>query len=137
MCVLHVIHRVLVVFGARQIDIKHILGVGFAAEQKETHRVLAGPLNQIAQSDITTGALGNLDFLATAHDAHHGVQQIVGVALRNLQVLLHRGSLQTGAHPGDGAVVVCALDVDDFGETALPFGQVVRHIRHEIGIAAV
>ena len=73
MRVLHVIHRVLVVFGACQIDIEHVLGVGFAAEQKETHRVFAGPLNQIAQSDVTACALGNFDFLAAAHDTHHGV----------------------------------------------------------------
>ena len=34
-------------------------------------------------------------------------------------------------------MVVRALDVDDLGETPLPFGQVVGHIGHEIGVVAV
>ena len=133
MGVLHVVHRVVVVLGHRQVHIKGVLGVGFAAEQEEAHRVLAGPLNQVAQRDIAASALGNLDFLPALDHPYHGVQHIVRVALGNADVR----RLQPGAHPGDGAMVVGALDIDHLLETALPFGDVVRHIRHKVGVAAV
>src|SRR5256885_13306630 len=32
----------------------------------------------VAQRDVGAGALADLDFLAAAHHAHHGVQNIVG-----------------------------------------------------------
>jgi hypothetical protein len=34
-------------------------------------------------------------------------------------------------------VVVGALDVDDLGEAALPLGDVVGHVGHEVGVGAV
>ena len=45
--------------------------------------------------------------------------------------------MQASAHPGNGAVVVRALDVDHFAKAALPLGQVVSHIGHKVGVAAV
>ena len=45
--------------------------------------------------------------------------------------------LQPGAHPGNRAVVVRALDVDHLGKAAFPFGQVVGHVGHKVGKAAV
>ena len=65
------------------------------------------------------------------------MQNVVGVALGNGQTQLLRGGLQTCADTGDGAVVVGALDVNDLGKAALPFGQVVGNIGHKIGVAAV
>ena len=61
------------------------------------------------------------------------MQHVVRVALRDADV----GGLQAGAHPGDGAVVVGALDVDHLLEAAFPFGDVIRHIGHKVGVAAV
>ncbi len=61
------------------------------------------------------------------------MQHVVGVTQRHTFI----GCLQTGTHTGDGAVVVHALDVDGAGVTTLPFGQVVGHVRHKVGVAAV
>ena len=133
MGVLHIKHRVVVVLRQRQIDVEHVFGVGLAAEQEKPHRIFAGPLDQITQSDIAARAFGNFDFLATAHHPHHGVQHIVGVAGGDA----HIRRLQARTHPGNGAVVVGALDVDHAGETALPLGDVIGHIGHKVGVAAV
>jgi hypothetical protein len=133
MGVLHVVHGVVVVLGHGQIDVEGVLGVGLAREQEEAHGVLAGPLDQVAQRDVAAGALADLDLFAVAHHAHHGVQHVVGVALGDA----HIGSLQAGAHAGDGAVVVRALDVDHLGEAALELLDVIGHIGHEVGVAAV
>jgi hypothetical protein len=107
-----------------------VYSVSGLREQEEAHRVLAGPLDQVAQRDVGAGALADLDLFAVAHHAHHGVQHVVGVALGNA----HIGRLQAGAHAGDGAVVVGALDVDDLGEAALELLDVVGHIGHEVGV---
>ena len=133
MGVLHVVHRVVIVFGHCQIHVKGVLGVGLAAQQKKAHRVPAGPLDQVAQRDIAARALGDLDLFAPLDHPHHGVQHIVGVARRHAST----GSLQAGAHPGDGAVVVGALDIDGFFEAALPFADVVGHVGHKVGVTAV
>ena len=133
MGVLHVINGVFVVLGQRQVDVKDVFGVGLAAEQEETHRVGAGPLDQVAQSDVAAGAFGDFHLFAVAHHAHHGVQHVVGVTGGHAGT----GGLQAGAHAGDGAVVVHALNVDGLGITALPLGQVVGHVRHKVGVAAV
>ena len=133
MGVLHVVDRVVVVLGHGQIHIEGVFGVGLAAQQEEAHRVLAGPLDQVAQRHIAAGALADLDLFAALDHAHHGVQHVVGVALRNA----HIGRLQAGAHAGNGAVVVRALDVDDLGEATLPLGDVVGHIGHKVGVGAV
>ena len=91
MRVLHVVHRVVVVLGHGQIDIKGVFGIGLAAEQEKPDCVGAGPLDQIAQGHITARSLGNLHLLTTAHHPHHGVQHVVGVSHWNTQPLL-RGS---------------------------------------------
>ncbi|MNQ66437.1 hypothetical protein D3C85_809290 [compost metagenome] len=44
--------------------------------------------------------------------------------------------LQAGAHARHGAVVVAALDVHGAMEAALPFGLVISHVGHEVGVAA-
>ena len=133
MRVLHVVDRVVVVFSYRQIHVEGVFGIGLAAEQEEAHRVFAGPLDQIAQGDVASSALRNFDFFATAHHAHHGVQDIVRVALRNT----HIRRLQSSAHTCDGAVVVAALDIHHTRKSTLPFGDVVRDIRHKVGERAV
>ena len=133
MRVLHVVHRVVVVLCNGQIHIEGVLRVGLAAQQKEANRVLAGPLDQVAQRDVAARAFADLDLFTALDHAHHGVQHIVGVALGDA----HIGRLQPGAHAGDGAVVVGALDVDDLGVTTLPLGDVVSHVGHEVGVGAV
>ena len=133
MRILHVIHRVVVVFGQSQINVEHVFGIGLAAEQKEAHSIFAGPLNEIAQGDIAASALRNFHFNAAAHHAHHGVQHVVGVALWNASAC----GLQASAHACNGAVVVGALNVDHFGKAAFPFGNVVGHIGHKVGVGAV
>ncbi len=133
MRVLHVIDRVVVVLRHGQIDIECVLRIGLAREQEEAHRVLAGPLDQVAQCHVAAGALADLHLFPALDHAHHGVQHVVGVALRNA----HVGRLQAGAHAGDGAVVVRALDVHHLREAALPFGDVVGHIGHEVRVRAV
>ena len=133
MRVLHVVDRVVVVFSYRQIHVEGVFGIGLAAEQEEAHRVFAGPLDQIAQGDVASSALRNFDFFATAHHAHHGVQNIVRVALRNT----HIRRLQSSAHTCDGAVVVAALDIHHTRKSTLPFGDVVGDIRYKVGECAV
>ena len=133
MRVLHVEDRVLVVALERQVDVEGELGVGLPAQHEEADRVLAGPLDQVAQGHVGAGALGELDLLAVALDPHHGVEHVVRVAGRHA----HVGGLQAGAHPGDRAVVVGALDVDRLGEAALELGQVIGDVGHEVGVAAV
>ena len=137
MGVLHVVHRVVVVLGDRQVHVKGVFGIGLARQQEKPHGVFAGPLHQVAQGHIAACALGNFDFGATTHHAHHGVQHVVGVARRNAQMLEFGRGLQPGAHSCNRAVVVGALDVDDLGKATLPFGQVVGHVRHKVGVAAV
>ena len=133
MRVLNVVHRVVVVFGDSQVHIKGVFGIGFAAEQEEAHRIGTGPFDQVAQRDVASSTFGNFDFLATADHAHHGVQNVVGVSLRDA----HACGLQACANAGNGAVVVGALDVDHLGKAALPLGNVVSHIRHKVGKASV
>ena len=131
--ILHVVHRIFVVFLHSQIDIKCVFGVGFAAEQEETHGIGAGPFDQIAQGHIAAGTLADLDFFTTPDNAYHGVQHVVGITFWDTLFQ----SLQAGAHPGDGAMVIGSLDVDGLGEAALPLGFVVSHVGHEVGVAAV
>mmetsp|Transcript_20389 Transcript_20389/g.78156 ORF Transcript_20389/g.78156 Transcript_20389/m.78156 type:complete len:636 (-) Transcript_20389:435-2342(-) len=131
MGVLHIEHRVLVVLLQRQVDVEGELGVGLAADQEEAHRVAAGPVHQVAQRHIGAGALGDLDLLAVLHDRDHLVQHIVREALRDAEV----DRLQAGAHPGDGAVVVGALDVDALRVAALELVDVIGHVGHEVGVA--
>ena len=133
MRVLHVVDRVVVVFSYRQIHVEGVFGIGLAAEQEEAHRVFAGPLDQIAQGDVASSALRNFDFFATAHHTHHGVQNVIWVALRNT----HIRRLQSSAHTCDGAVVVAALDIHHPRKATLPFGDVVGDIRHKVGERAV
>jgi len=45
--------------------------------------------------------------------------------------------LETGPDPGDGAVVVCPLLVDDTGEATLPLVQVIGDVGDEVGVGAV
>ena len=144
MGILHVVHRVLVGAFLRQVNIEHKLGIGLARDQEKPHRVapahhiaVARHLDQITQGDVGAGPLGNLDFLAALHHRHHLVQHVVGPGRRNTQVLMRADRLQPGAHARDGAVVVRALHVDCLGETTLPFAQVIRHVGHKIGVAAV
>ena len=133
MCVLNVVHRVVVVFSNRQVHIKGVFGIGFAAEQKESHRVSTGPLDQVAQCDVATCTLRNFDFLTSAYHPHHGVQNVVGVAHGDANAC----GLKACANAGDGAMVVGALDVDNLGESALPLGDVVRHVRNKVGKGSV
>ena len=65
------------------------------------------------------------------------MQHVVGVAQGNAQTVHRRSGLQARTHAGNGAVVVGALDVDHLGEAALPLGQVVSHVGHKVGVAAV
>ena len=133
MRVLHVVNRVVVVLGHCQINIEGVFGIGLATQQEEAHRVFAGPLDQVAQGDVTARTLRNFDFFATAHHTHHGVQNVIWVALRNT----HVGRLQTSAYTRDGSVVVAALDIHHTRKSTLPFGDVVRDIRHKVGESAV
>ena len=130
MRVLHVVNRVVVVSGHSQVHVEHVFGVGLARQKEEAHRVFAGPLDQITQRHVAAGTLGDFDLFAVLHHPNHGVQYVVGVA----RGYTHARSLQACAYPGDGAVVVGALDVDSAGIAALPFGQVVGHVGHEVGV---
>ncbi len=133
MRVLHVEHRVRVGLFQRQIDVEDEFRVRLAADQEEAHRVLAGPVDQVAQGHVAARALGQLDLLPAFHHRDHFVQQIVGVAHRHA----HVDRLQPGAHAGDGAVVVRALDVDGLDEAALELVHVVGDVGHEVGVRAI
>ena len=61
------------------------------------------------------------------------MQHVVGVAFRNA----YASGLQASTHPRDGAVVICALNVDHLGEAAFPLGNVIRHIGHKVSVGAV
>src|SRR5690606_10096321 len=107
-------------------------GIGAALRQKEAHSVLADPIDEVAHSDVAAGSLGNLDFGTVAHHLDHFVQDVGGEFFGNTQV----ERLQPGAYTGDGAVVVGALDVDGVMVAAFPFGDVVGHVGHKVGVAA-
>ncbi|CAM2147879.1 hypothetical protein PT2222_10321 [Paraburkholderia tropica] len=155
--VLHVIHRVFVVFLQREVDVEHEFRVGLARDEEEAHGVAAAadgrfvelirrdvaaravhigaarPFDQVAHGHVAARALGDLHFLAVAHDGDHLVQHVVGIARRNADA----ERLQARAHARDGAVVVRALDVDDLGEAAFPLGDVVCDVRQEVRVGAV
>ena len=133
MCVLHVVNRVFVVFAQGQVNVKNVFSVWLAAKQKEAHGVGAGPLDEVAQGHIAASAFGDFHLFAIAHHPHHGVQNVVWVALRHASI----GGLQPGAHAGNGAVVVHTLNVDGSAVATLPFGQVVGDVRYKIGVSAV
>ena len=61
------------------------------------------------------------------------MQHVIGVALGDADI----GRLQACTHAGNRAVVVGALDVHHAGEAAFPFGDVVGHIGHKVGVSAV
>ena len=67
MRVLDVEHRVVVRLRQRQVDVEHHLRVGLARDQEIARRVAADRIDQIAQRDVTAGALGNLDLFAATH----------------------------------------------------------------------
>ena len=139
MGILDVIDGVLVRARQRQVHVEGELGVALAGNQEEAHGVAppglvpaARPLDQVTQRDVAARTLGDLHLLTVAHDAHHLVQHVVRVALRDA----HVQRLQPGANPRHRAVVIRTLDVDGLGETPLPLAQVIGHVRHEIGVAA-
>ena len=85
------------------------------------------------QGDVGTGAFGEfLPLTALHHHHHHFVQDVVRIALWDADM----GRLQTGAYARDRAVVIGALDVDDFVKATAPFVDVIRHVRYKIGVAA-
>src|SRR3546814_18411761 len=57
MVVRDVVHRVLVAFRQRQIDVEYEFGVGPALDQEVAHRVAAHPVDQVAQGDVAAGPL--------------------------------------------------------------------------------
>ena len=61
------------------------------------------------------------------------MQHIVRVAGRNAQT----DRLQASAYPRNGAMVVTALDVDYYVKAALPFGDVIGHVRYEVGVRTI
>ena len=133
MRVLDVEDRVLVVALQGQVDVEGELGVGLAAQHEEADRVLAGPLDQVAQRHVGAGALGKLDLLAVALHAHHRVQHVVGVVLRHVGP----GQLDAGPDARDRAVVVGALQIDGAAKAPLDLGEVVGDVGHEVGVAPV
>ena len=144
MRILHVVHRVFIGGLLREVDVEHELGVGLARDEKKPHRVaapghvaIARHADQIMQRDIGACALRDFYFFTALHHRDHFVQQVVRIARWHAEVLLRAHTLQTGTHPRDGAVMVAALHVDDARITALPFGEVIRHVRHEVGVSAV
>ena len=107
--VLDVIDGVLVGTRQGQVHIEGELGIALARDEEEAHGIApanlvpaARPFDQVTQRDVAAGPLGYLDLLAAAHDAHHLVQHVIGVALRNAGIQ----RLQAGAHPRHRAVVV-------------------------------
>ena len=133
MCVLHIEHRIVIRLRTRQINIESELGIRLARNQEPAHCVGAGFFDQIAQGQITAGAFGEFDLFAAAHHRHHLVQHVVGIAGGNAAV----ECLQARLHPRQRAVVVGTQFGDGALVAALPFGQVVGHVRHEVGVRAV
>ncbi len=136
MGILHIVNGVVIIFGNGQIHIKQILGVGLSTQEKEANRVLAGPINQVSQGDVTTGTLGDFDLFTSAHDPHHGVQNIGGEFLGDPQALQITHRLKPRFHTRNGAMVIRALDVDHVVKATLPLAQMVGHIGHKIRVAA-
>ena len=131
--VLHVVDRIVVALRARQVDVEDELRIGLRATQEAAHRVAADLLDQIAQRDVAAGALGELHFLAAAHDRDHLVQHVVRIALRDADV----ERLQAGAHARERAVVIGAELGDRALVAALPLGDVIGDVRHEVRVRAV
>ncbi len=133
MRILHVEHRVVIALLAREIDVEGQLGIGLARDQEPARRVAAHFIDQVAQRQVAAGALGQLHFLAATHHRHHLVQHVFRPALGNAEV----HGLQAGAHARQRTVVVGAQLGDRAFIAALPLGQVVGDVRHEVGIGAV
>ena len=130
--VLHVEDWVFLALRECEVDVERKVAIGLARDKEETHCVLSHPFDQFAEGDVTSGALGNFHFFAALHHTHHAVQQVIGVAFWNPDV----ECLQARANARDGAVVIRALDVHDLREATLPLGHVIRHVGHEVRVAA-
>ena len=60
------------------------------------------------------------------------MQHVLGPALGNTNIK----TLKSRPDPGDGAVVVSALLIDDALKATLPLVVMVGNVRHKIGVAA-
>ena len=129
-CHLHIVDGVFFRLTAREIDIEDQLRVAAAHEIEIAHRIAADFVDEVTHRDVRAGALGDLHLFTALHDGHHLMQHVVGIAFRNADF----EGLQTGPHARRGAVVIGALHIDGTPIAALPLGDVVRDIRHEISV---
>ena len=130
---LDVINRILFRLGCREIDIEDQLRITLAHQKEVPHRVPTNFVHEVANGHVTAGALGDLHFFAVLHHRHHLVQHVLGISAGHS----HVERLEPGPNPGDGAVMVGALDVDRALESTFPFRHVVGDVRHEIRVGAV
>ena len=137
MRVLHVIDRIVLGLRLGQVDVEHEFRVGLARNQEETHRIAPNLVDQIAHRDVAAGALGEFYLLAPLHHRHHLVQHVRRVVPRNAGSRHRAERLQSGTHPRHRAVMIRSLHIDRVRESALPLGDVVGDVRHEISVAAV
>ena len=129
---LHVEHRILFGLALGEIDIEHEVRVALPHEKEVADRVPPDFVDQIANRQVAAGALGDFDLLAASHHRHHLVQHVFGIAVRDP----HLECLQAHAHAQHGTMVIGALHVDRPREAALPFGDVIRDVRHEVRVVA-
>ena len=116
----------------REVDVERELRVSLPHEEEVPHRVASDFVDQLADGDVASRALGQLHLLAALEHRHHLMQGILRVSLRNADVQ----RLQSRSHARHGAVVVSALHVDRATESARPLRLVIRDIRHEVGVRA-
>ena len=125
---LDVVDRILLRLRAREVDVEDELRVALPHQEEVPHRVTPDFVDEVAHRDVAARALRDLHLFAAAHHGHHLVQHVLRVALRHP----HVERLQSGAHARHRAVVVGALHVDRARESALPFGDVIGDVGHEV-----
>ncbi len=124
--VLDLVDGVLLGLVERHVEVEQELGVRLAHLEEEARDVDAHLLVQLAQRHAGARALRELDLLAVALHAHHLVQDVLGVALREAE------RAHSAQDARNRAVVVGALDVDHAVIAAVPLVLVVRDVREEV-----
>ena len=120
-----------------KVDVEDKFSVCFAGNEEEAGGILASHVDEVAERDVVARALAHLDGFAVLYDREHLMKDVFGEFLWNAHFAGECAALQTAADAGDRAVVVRALDVDGFGETALKLGKMVGNIRHKVGEGAI
>ncbi|CAB5027205.1 unannotated protein [freshwater metagenome] len=128
---LHIEHRVVHRLALGQLEVEGLRCVDRLQQIGEARGVGTDLVDDVAQLDDVTGALGELDLVAVAHE----LDQLRDRDVEGGWVMTQR--LQRGAHARDIAVVIGTPHVEQQLEVARVLALVVRHVGQQVGELAV